>query len=432
MDRVRAKIQKTRRQEKLKALQPKLKVIEERLKQNSQQILANASVRASASSVASNNRTSSASAKAINTGRKSGKIKLNPRRMFDLMDTNGDGELEYDEINVALALNPVQLREFIRRMNQAAKVPPETATISRDVFISCFLRVLEQISHFEPTKQEAEQLFDDILEQNGTIDLDGITHERLFDSPLADFLTEQQIHLLIKRFRTLQEKNMQKNLIARWKLKRNEMITDSDAENGNDTMGKLAEDEAPQPAARKKSIFGGFRPHSLDSGAEAFKSSLKTGSEPRNIGLDTSTGSEGAEGYAPMRSSQRRRSTTMVTRQIRRASLHEHTSEGENHFNPYRFKRPGILTLKHKFDTISREEFIAWYPTLLLEVTADNPKTKNSGTDKGALGGVDIAFENLCLTVTVKQTEVKIVDRVTGRLRAGTMTALMGGSGAGE
>ena len=73
---------------------------------------------------------------------------------------------------------------------------------------------------------------------------------------------------------------------------------------------------------------------------------------------------------------------------------------------------------------IQRVDFIARYPMLLLEVPSGNEKIEKEG--------VDIAFENLSLTVNKGGKHVKVVNDVTGRLRAGTMTALMGGSGAGE
>lgn len=53
----------------------------------------------------------------------------------------------------------------------------------------------------------------------------------------------------------------------------------------------------------------------------------------------------------------------------------------------------------------------------LIEVT--------STTEKVQKEGVDIAFENLCLTVKKGDKQVRVVNDVTGRLRAGTMTALV-------
>jgi ABC-type dipeptide/oligopeptide/nickel transport system ATPase component len=46
--------------------------------------------------------------------------------------------------------------------------------------------------------------------------------------------------------------------------------------------------------------------------------------------------------------------------------------------------------------------------------------------------GVDICFHNLSLAVKVADKSINVVDNVTGRVQAKTMTALMGGSGAGE
>lgn len=371
-DRVVGKIQSGKRQEKLKRLEPKLQIIENRLKRSSGKYKADNRI----------------SVKALSTQTQDGRIKFNARRLFNMMDTDGDGELSIEEINHALELNPLQLREFCRRMNQAAKLPPENVTISKDVFIKYFLAVLEQISHFQPSATEADALFDDIMEQYFS-DEDGIVHESLFSSALADFLDENQIHNLIKRFRELQQKNYK--------------AMSSDAESGN--------------AARRAG--------------------------PNNTpGRRVSTGSDGTE--LPVT----RRRNNGIGRHVRRLSLQRSASDDDIRINPLKrilkrshsidqaertafekFKRSPITPFVHKFDTISREEWMAWYPSLLMEVTAELTET-DSARDIGM--GVDIAFENLSLTVTVKRNEIKIVDRVTGRLQAGTMTALMGGSGAGK
>ena len=47
--------------------------------------------------------------------------------------------------------------------------------------------------------------------------------------------------------------------------------------------------------------------------------------------------------------------------------------------------------------------------------------------------GIDIAFQNLQLEIKVTgKKSINVVDDVTGRIRKGTMTAIMGGSGAGK
>ena len=85
--------------------------------------------------------------------------------------------------------------------------------------------------------------------------------------------------------------------------------------------------------------------------------------------------------------------------------------------------------------TIGRDEFIKNYPKLLKEVVTTNAARRDSKSGESSNGmeeectTVDITFEDLCLSVELAKQKVYIVDHVTGRLRAKTMTALMGGSG---
>lgn len=88
--------------------------------------------------------------------------------------------------------------------------------------------------------------------------------------------------------------------------------------------------------------------------------------------------------------------------------------------------------------TIGRDEFIKNYPKLLKEVVTTNAARRDSKSGESSNGmdeectTVDITFEDLCLSVEIAKQKAYIVDHVTGRLRARTMTALMGGSGAGK
>ena len=61
-------------------------------------------------------------------------------------------------------------------------------------------------------------------------------------------------------------------------------------------------------------------------------------------------------------------------------------------------------------------------------VAAPVPGTKPGWTDEG----ISIDFENVCLHVKIGGHQVPVVNKVTGRIKAGTMTALMGASGAGK
>jgi ABC-type transport system involved in cytochrome bd biosynthesis fused ATPase/permease subunit len=81
---------------------------------------------------------------------------------------------------------------------------------------------------------------------------------------------------------------------------------------------------------------------------------------------------------------------------------------------------------------VSRADFIEHYPQLLLESTVE----KNADGDEEAMSaekpGIDICFEDLSLNIKVGDRSISVVEKVTGRLRGRTMTALMGGSGAGK
>lgn len=88
--------------------------------------------------------------------------------------------------------------------------------------------------------------------------------------------------------------------------------------------------------------------------------------------------------------------------------------------------------------TIGKDEFVKNYPKLLKEVVTTNAARRDSKSGESNsefdedVPTIDITFEDLSLSVEVAKTKVYIVDHVTGRLRARTMTALMGGSGAGK
>ena len=86
-------------------------------------------------------------------------------------------------------------------------------------------------------------------------------------------------------------------------------------------------------------------------------------------------------------------------------------------------------------NTVCREDFVENYPKFLWTVTESTPSKALSTHEIGNMSespGVDICFQDLCLAVSVGDKTVNVVDHVSGRVRAKTMTALMGGSGAGE
>ena len=94
-----------------------------------------------------------------------------------------------------------------------------------------------------------------------------------------------------------------------------------------------------------------------------------------------------------------------------------------------------IVKLREKDETpynpdvikISQKNFMSIFPELLDELNADP-------NQKGKTGfGVDITFQDLSLEVDLgKDKKIQILEKLSGRIQAGTMNALMGGSGAGK
>lgn len=85
-------------------------------------------------------------------------------------------------------------------------------------------------------------------------------------------------------------------------------------------------------------------------------------------------------------------------------------------------------------DGVSRQLFCEVYPGLLEEILEDAAAQQSqAGVDSKRKDGIDIAFQHLQLAVKVgRNNYINVVDDVTGRIQKGTMTALLGGSGAGK
>jgi len=76
---------------------------------------------------------------------------------------------------------------------------------------------------------------------------------------------------------------------------------------------------------------------------------------------------------------------------------------------------------------LEKEIFVQYYSTFLAEVKEEGIPEEISSNEM-----IDITFQNLSLHVTVKEEKKAVVNNVTGRIHQKTMTALLGGSGAGK
>jgi Ca2+-binding EF-hand superfamily protein len=319
MDSMRAKSIRGKRQEQLKNIKPQLDLIAGRLKAlaNEQDQLERKG--SGDASEASNIIVSSKRLKESVQVHTDGTVTFDASLLFDELDTSRDGVLSYTELNQILELDPVQLTEFVRRMNERERASSNSSsTVSRRTFVRHFVNVLAESSNFRPSKEEAEDLFDEIAEQ-GTNRYGAVEPEKFYTSSLSTFLSDTQINNLLVRLRGHQ---------------------------------------AAQPARSTRTLL------------------------------------EGADGGCDN-----------TSRAIRRES--DNTSRA-----------------------IRRETFVKQYPRLLIEIATDPDALPMLSTRPGG-GiapadldmGVDITFEDLSLTVAVGDFSVNVVDKVTGRLRAGTMVS---------
>ena len=253
-------------------------------------------------------------------------------KLFDAIDVDGSGVISYEELDKAMALTGDQLSMFIREMNRKAGNEDNDKFISRECFVKYFFETIQAASNFDPTVEDAKQVFHSIPRNNrgSIVGGDMVALESLYTSSLSTFLSEKQILTLVRLFEA-RLKTMERNV-----LHSNEEI-EVVAGNAQNDDGSLEQD----------------------------------------VPLQRSTEDTGSH-------SVRKRFSSMVT------ELHRY---------------------------ITKEEFLNLYPALLHEMTGKREEKRHP---------FDIHFENLSLVVGSKGNEKVVVNKVSGRIRAGTMTALMG------
>jgi ABC-type transport system involved in cytochrome bd biosynthesis fused ATPase/permease subunit len=86
--------------------------------------------------------------------------------------------------------------------------------------------------------------------------------------------------------------------------------------------------------------------------------------------------------------------------------------------------------MKGEKDGIDMDNFVRLYGSGIEAVLMNKAPIQLDTTQKRV--GLDITFENLCLSVKKGDKDINVVNNCTGRLRSNTLTALLGGSGAGK
>lgn len=181
-DSIRLYVNRKRQQEQLERIRPQLTLIAMRV----------AVLKASQQS-GSENKLGSSEATLV-TG---DKVVFDARKLFDTIDVDSSGDVSFFELNQILELNPIQLTEFVRRMNELAGVSVEADCVTRPTFVKYFLQVLEETSHLSVSPDEAGLLFDEIAAQ-GTFKDGSVSPDKFFTSSMSDYLTDAQINELVK------------------------------------------------------------------------------------------------------------------------------------------------------------------------------------------------------------------------------------------
>ncbi len=295
-------------------------------------------------------------------------IQFDAIKLFDVLDTDKSGDLTFDELNVILGLSELEMQEFIRRMNEVAGSRVTKVSVTRTVFAKYFLQVLTDTCNLNISYEEAEAMFDELAE--GVKSMNEIHLSKFYASSVSNFLSDRQILQLINEFK------------------------------------RLKAEGAAEAAAEKQ-------------GSSAF-----------TVGRRAS-----------------RRGSFKEFRNNRRGSLRDLRSNRRGSFKAtdtsteFKANRRGSFLLKDsstpptkpagKPMVIGRELFVQNYPQLLMDVMCDTGVDEDEN-DKEECRGVDLCFKDLSLSLKLGKKKVDVVNNVTGRIRGKTMTALMGGSGAGK
>lgn len=308
-----------------------------------------------------------------------GDIKFDARRVFDILDADYSGDVSFDELNVILGLNEIELKEFIRRMNEMAGHPANNDSVDRPTFVKYFLQALMETSNLTVSLEEAEAVFD---EMSGSTPDKPVDMNNFYTSSMSRFLSDTQIYEIIKRFKVVLAENADR-------MHPPSMVR----------VGSLA---------RTPSTFGGVEVGAGEGGI--FGASITS----------------------------RRQSLVLANRaSVRRPSV-DLDSENDGDRRRSSVFSGGASTTGQRaavalITTISRDDFVEFYPQLLLDILlVDYEEDDLDAIGMNDLLGVDICFQDLSLSIRLGRTTVKVVDEVSGRIRAKTMTAIMGGSGAGK
>jgi ABC-type multidrug transport system ATPase subunit/Ca2+-binding EF-hand superfamily protein len=133
---------------------------------------------------------------------KHGVLIFHADELFDSIDTNGDGSLSYQELNKVLQLDPLELCDFMKRMNGLSSSSTTGASsVDRATFVQYFLEVLDETSNFKLSSEEAGSRWDEMFAAAGATSKGEVPYSVMYLSSMNEFLSDAQIKDVISGFR---------------------------------------------------------------------------------------------------------------------------------------------------------------------------------------------------------------------------------------
>ena len=120
---------------------------------------------------------------------------------FEVLDVSQNNLLDYDELNKVLQFGDLELKAFVKRMNQLGGSSDSNNGVSKETFCQFFLDVLEETANFSLTAEEAGARWDEICQDHGLNKNGEINAKHLYMSNIAKFLTDVQINSVIRKLR---------------------------------------------------------------------------------------------------------------------------------------------------------------------------------------------------------------------------------------
>ena len=121
-------------------------------------------------------------------------------RLYTELDVDKSGDLSYEELNNVLDLRPRQLDEFMSYMNQLGGESEGEETVLKETFVHHFIEALDQASNFDPSGEEAERVYAQLVKELNVPESQGIDLSKLQETNLSSFLSESEIIKLRKKF----------------------------------------------------------------------------------------------------------------------------------------------------------------------------------------------------------------------------------------